>query len=1003
MSASSRNLAPGAISSIPGLPSIFIEKVKILPTDFAAEEQEIEVTFSLQSKVSTSDLTNGRYMVFVAFGHHRGQIQKLLDRPDTVKHLISSPSLNPPTMEKHYLKVNKSALDVTRGPLDSKSHFRYLYSKQLACTYKCPLKSLKDLFLYAVPYKVDTQAISKSGVDRKIKAMKIGTPVAETVMKNGKTGLTTAVYTFADTPNPEYGKKGQVWAGPVNAAYSAKGSLLLASKALGRWNWDEDHPRLNQQIISNQKVIDLRFLNDIKNLSFTSSEEKLKTLSSKQRKDLEKIKKVVKVPGQISDCSYSRTPDNAIRGIFSMDYDRLAKERTRLGRFIQNKNALASCFQIENIRVFRTRVDPVSLEPNDLTPGRISPRGANATIAPETFVGSLADGTVKSIDVQSSRSSIRTLVISDDSLGSTTMGSYEYKIIVDMVDMSVSAISHIARTLPRFLSAYNKYISLADKSGTPGANVAARMKRNATRMSSASQSWKKLINSYMTAIEFIYGPVAFGTAGSLVWRKNLIAMANPANADIKSIQTVYEIINNFNTNLQRVFKVATKGNDDTPFNARSKISAQSSGRRHVVIEHIFRSNYEAKTTFQEGTDYLDNDRTTNNEGNLTNISYQDYEFRIVDEMNKFEVPRPNAPGVNKYGFLSPWRLNTHGSSVDVYTKFMPEEAGNGVLSSNLNPNAKIMSLVRSNSNDDVFDVEVEDLLAVSDVSLTSPRRSLKEILAHPEPVKEKTSGVGKFLNNIKITKDIVDTKAAISGSQAQKIKRSKPRKKAIKKSPLAKRIVSARAFNFRKLPRPIFGSAGLGSLAIAALQQEPSNVDNNSSFGNSINFNSLMEVQYFDGYRMVDGALNLNAPLWRTLNQAKFKQFQEKDESVLCRLQSVTKAFKIPSNYSLPGYENLFILGNREPAETSINYAGGTYLNVIDNIYAALKNDSKNVALNIEDRAAATLPAYTKSPSSLTIRRVPAPPQVAGAVSAKRVWDATRKRWRNTAPNKGGR
>ena len=1003
MSASSRNLAPAAISSISGLPSIFIEKVKILPTDFAAEEQEIEVTFSLQSKVSTWDLTNGRYMVFAAFGHDRAHIQKLIDRPDTVKHLISNPSLKPLTMEKHYLKVNKSALDVTRSPLDSKSHFRHLYSKQLTCTYKCPLENLKDLFLYAVPYKVDAQAISKSGVDRKIKAMKIGTPVAEAVMRNGKTALTTAVYTFADTPDPEYGKKGQIWAGPVNAAYSANGSLLLASKTLDRWSWGEDHPRLDQHLVSNQKVIDMRFLNDIKNLSFTSSEEKLKALSSKQRKDLEKIKKVAKVPGQISDCSYSRTSDNAIRGIFSMDYDRLAKERTRLGKFIQNKDALASCFQIENIRVFRTRVDPISLEPNSLTPGRISPRGANATIAPETFVGSLADGTVKSIDVQSSRSSIRTLVINDDSLGSTTLGSYEYKIIVDMVDMSTAAISHIARTLPRFLSAYNKYISLADKSGAPGANIGARMKRDASRMSSASQSWKKLINSYMTAIEFIYGPVAFGKAGSLMWRKNLIAMANPANADIKSIRAVYEIINNFNTNLQRVYKVATKGNDGAPLNARSKISAQSSGRRHVAIEHVFRSNYEAKVTSQEGTDYLDNDRTTNNEGNLTNISYQDYKFRIADEMTKFEVPRPNAPGVNKYGFLSPWRLNTRGSSVEVYTKFMPEEAGNGILNSNLNPNAKIMSLVRSNSDDVVFDAEVEDLLAVSDVALTQPRRSLKETLTHPEPVKEKTSNVGNFLNNIKITKDIVDTKAALSGSQGQKIKRNKTRKKAIKKSPLAKRIVSARALNFKKLPRPIFGSSGLGSLAIAALQQEPSSTDNNSSFGNSINFNSLMEVQYFDGYRMVDGSLNLNAPIWRTLNQAKFKQFQEKDESVLCRLQSVTKAFKIPSNYSLPGYENLFVLGNREAPEASINYAGGTYLDVINSIYAALKNDSKNVALNIETRGAVTLPAYTKGPSPLTIRRVPAPPQPGGAVSTKRVWDATRKRWRNTAPNKGGR
>tara|TARA_R100000008_G_scaffold84354_1_gene71547 strand:- start:7938 stop:11000 length:3063 start_codon:yes stop_codon:yes gene_type:complete len=967
MSITSRKLAPGAISTREGLPSVFIERVKILPTDHDSDQQEVQLTLSLQSRVSARDIISGKYMVFVAFAHNRGSIDRLCASESLTKALIRNPRIGA-GIQREYLKTDKNSKNMSSLPLDVSSKRRTLYTKELVCNYKCPAKGLKDLYVYAVPYRTDTQTTSKSGVDRKIQAMKIGIPVTETILSFGSAPLTTAVNTLKEDSS-RYGKKGQVWAGPVY--HYAPERQLYASTNVGSWNWNAPHPKLDQKMISNQKIVDMRFLNDIRRLSFSVTEDRLKLLSSRQRKDMEKVRKVIKPAGKISDISYTRTSDNSVKAIFSIDYDRLARENTRLSGFIQNKASLASCLQIENIRVFRTRVDPIDTQSNMLTRGKSGVQGSDSTLGTEEFVGSLASGDVKPLGFRSSPSGIRTFVINDDALADVSIGAYEYKIIVEMVDMSSAAAQRISQELKRFLSDYNKFLASVDGKGQKGFNIKARMRRESTMLAARHESWKKLINAYLTAIEFIYGGAAFVNTSSLMWRKNLIAMANPINADIKDVRQVYEIVNNFNNNLQKVYAAAAVGSSDAAFSVRSKIAGDSSARRKIALQHVFPSKYKPTKSALEGTDYLNNDRTTNNEGNLTNISFAEYEFRIADEMTKFEVPRPNAPGINKYGFLSPWRLNTEGSVVDVSKKMIPEEAGNGILNSRLSPNTSVMSLVKSNAYEGVYEEEVNNLLGLSDVLMHKSRRSLREQLAIPEKVKEeKTTGVGQYINSPVIEKDLATVQTSVSGSQIQKIKLMKPRKKAIKKNKITRRIISARAFNFRKLPRPIYGSAGLGSLAIASIEQEEGATENNSNFGNSINFNSLMEIQYFDGYRSVNGKLNLNAPIWRTLNQVKFNEFKREDEVVLCRMRSVTKAFKVPSYYHLPEYDSLFVLSQTEAPETTVNYAVGTYADALDQIYSTLKEESKKVALNIEDVNAAINPAYTTTPGRLSIKQI---------------------------------
>jgi len=967
MASSSAKIGYGAIPD-GTLPSLFIEKIKILPTDFEAEVQKVEVTLSVQTTQWPSALISGRYMIFVAFAHSAGPLHKMCAYESWTKDLIRNPKLEGGIV-KNYLKVDQSYKNLEGVPINTRSPRRTLYKKEVKLVYECPLKGLKNLFVYATPYAIDPQSISQSGVDRKIKAMKIGAPAVDEIMRNGQSSLLSTVYTLQQAAKG-YGKKGEIWAGPVN---HYRGSYF-ASHPNKPWSWSQPHPPLQSRQLSNQKILDLRFLNDVKKLSFSNIPSKIEALSRRQRKDFEKTRKVLNAPAHISDTLYSRTSDNELKIFFSINYDRLARDNTKLGSFIQNKDSLASCFKIENIRVFRTRIDPVNTQPNELTPGKISICGNNIQLSSEKFIGSLKNGVVKPVTFRGANGKVANLVVTDSDMADKSTGTYEYKVYVDLIDTSVSAIARIAKVLPKFLARYNQFLAAADAVGESGFNIKARLKRDQKFLLELQKEWKRLINAYMTAIEFVYGASAYGGFGSLMWRKNLITMVNPGNGDIQSMRMVGELVNNFNTNLQRLFKTTTTPTNGNKFNVSSKITSENSTRRKIMIEHVFASNYTCSAGRDEGTDYLDDARTVNNVGNFTNISFSQYEARVSDELAKFTVPEPNAPGVNKFGFFSPRSLKTGGGIVDTSLKFLPQASGNGVLRGALSPNIRGVARVSPKNTEEVYDEEVGDILGSADVSMVENTKPLIEILADPKPISTKTVRTSNYIFNASFNKDVVSSVAAKEGSQQFKIKRIRSRRSRLRKSRISRRLVSSRAFNFKRFPRPIYGSAGLGSLAAAADNQDPSSTQNNSSFGKSINFNSLVEIQYFDGYVKTGGTINLNAPVWRTLNQTQFNKFKQQKATVLCRMLMVTKAFKVPSHYKLPEYDSLFVLGDQAPEAASINYVGGGYDEIIKSLYKRMKEEMKKTALNIEDPISLVDPAYTQIPSPLNVRLLPPPP-----------------------------
>jgi hypothetical protein len=468
-------------------------------------------------------------------------------------------------------------------------------------------------------------------------------------MIHGQVPLNTSIFTL-EKDVPPYGLRGEVWGGPVHRTLVGNYSRLMA----GPKHISGAHPFLNTNFISNQKVQDLRFYNDIAKLQFTASDNKSQVTSLRQRKDLEKAAKVVSTPGAVSDCTYSRTMENKLKISFALDFDRLVKENTRLGYFIKNKEALSSCFQIENIRLYRTRVYP-NIQPNELTPGKmnICSTSATSTIGSEKLIGSLKDSTVKPITFAGNTSGVINFIATDDDMQNQHIGDFTYRVSIDMVDTTITAASQISRMLSFDLARYNEFLAGADSMGEKGFNIKERIKRNSPHLKAMNKQWERLINSYITAITFFFGNSAFRQFNSLTWRKNLITMVNPANGDLGTMMQVAELVNSFNTNLRGLFAPATTATSANKFNIDSKISAQNSSQRKIVLDHTFRSNYKRDAGAGTGTDYLDRTMLTEDPGNYTNITYERYFKRISNELVKYNVPRPNDPGVNKFGFLAP--------------------------------------------------------------------------------------------------------------------------------------------------------------------------------------------------------------------------------------------------------------------------------------------------------------------------------------------------------------
>lgn len=938
------------------LPLVLVEKVTILPADttaesqgaqFSTETQRVDFKLSVQKQEGDTMLP---HRIFVGFTNNHGLLERMMSRESYAKSLIRNPSSNS-AVWKRYLNVETDESQaVERGSTSSSST---IVKTSMTFTEEFNLQRLNDLYVYAVAYAIDEQSNTESGISRSISAMRIGLPSVETILVATRAPNDSVIYTI-DEDVAGFGKKGDIWTGPVYM----NGSDLMAGVPADA---DKHQPKLTSTRVPNQKVHDLRFLNVANKLPFSNSllgqEQDRQTATQ-----IDTVRKIVKIPAIISDAQYSRTTSGALKILFSVDRSKLADQNTKFGKLIEDKVSRMSTLRIENIRVYRAR-SLASTNSNALTPGKLNICGGNgAAISVDKLIGTLTDGSVQSVQLQPANPDVLNFVVNDSSIADEDIGTYQYTIFIDMVDLSASALGSISGGLTTLLAKYESYIDGIEISSgrASGKDFDALIKAQKREILDASDDWQVLIDNYLASVKFVFGTAPFSLYTSTTWRKNLSAMASPADGDMGSIRRVATVIRSFNDNLLKAFRAATKQGSSSAFNVSSKIGSQNTSNRKVEMEHEFRTKYIKRNVNSEGVDYLDDTVTANNTNNLTNIPFKNFNSRILEEVAKYDVPRPNAAGANPYGFLSPRRLFVPGNVIETNTKDIPQDEGNGLLASNLNPGKSGGNPAPPNNTNSIFEAEIDALLGYSDISMVPLRRPIEDILKDSQLDGNLDRVSTNYLNvHNEFNKDVLDASTSVSGSTdvAWLTRTDKSRKTIMLKSDLATEIVNSRSADFKK--NVVLTEADTITESLAARDIDNNEISDKNNFANAINYNSITELQYFNGHTIVNGLANLDATKWETLTEDQFGKFEQSGQPILCRIITANKSITSPNNYKLPesGYDSLFFLGDSPSGNAALNLPAPQEM--ISNTVSFIKRDTTS---DLRNRESGVDIAYTSVP-----------------------------------------
>ena len=905
-----------------GLPAVYIEKVKLLPPDRERGMQDVQIDLSLQvlaaksllSKASALKTLNGSYRVFVAFCREPAPIMELKTTPQWAKTIIKNVKMKEQILKKHYLKPNWKGQRAGTVVVGDKG---LVVSQRLRVVESFSLEDLTSLYFCAIPYGADPESANPSGFEGKIQSMRLGAPACQIILNNGAASPSTALFQINGNPD-------LIWPGPVHY-HEDQGYMA------GPTHTEQDHPRLTPLLVSNQKFQDLRFIEFVNQLDFTLSEGAYSAalLSAAggedpdSRRNASAMQKIIRTPRYISDASYSRMRDNSLKVFFSIDYGRLAYENSNLGYLIRNPVALYNSYSIENIKIYRTRIN-ANVEPNELTPGKVDICGSGQRKPAEedALVATLGAG-VNELGFRNLNGNILALAATDTTMANYNFGTYEYRAVIETVDDTSSAVKNILNELQTAFSRYDLFYSQISGYDQPGAGIQNMPLAGA--VSQENTSWKDLIGAFLGAVEFIFGTEAMKPS-PIAWRKNLVAMVNPANRDTSSMLRVKTLIGDFIANLRMISAPPTQPTSDGGSNVRSKIDSQNSATRKIILDHVFTTNYTSTGPASEGMDYLSADLTEQN-GALVNISYENFINRIQMELSKFTLPRANDPGVNQYGFLTPASINAQGSVIDTSTVDLEFSQGSSILNASLDPNSSARPPTSPNSSDTVYYNELNNILLSAGISVEQTTLPLGAVLkSRGKDININTLKSSQFLSSTSpFFKETTALKTTLSGSNEVKMNISKEITENVLESGIVGHLVNMRAINF--IPpsdyRPPDNARG--SLAAESAAQNPDSLDSNSTFGQSVNFNSVAEIQYFAGYPRSATMVNLNAPIWKTLTRATFVASKTDNAPLLCRLLLMTPSLNMPNNYQLPLYNQLFLLGSSGQAKSNLNIKGTLY------------------------------------------------------------------------------
>jgi len=713
---------------------------------------------------------------------------------------------------------------------------KYIYHNVVEKEYK--LQDAPDLYVVVASYREYKGQIA------------LGNACYQAIVVEGRPPLSANLYRLKETVE-NYGMEGSIWPGPVHRHENK----IMA----GAFHTEQKHPVVSVQRVQNIKIKDYRILAAATNLSLAATP-------------------VVEKSPLISRGFLSRNTEGIVHGNFSFDRLRYAQEQTRFGQTIQNREALLSCLRIDDVRIYRKRINNAATG-NSLTPGKPSHCGIQETNG-YIQVASLENG-LEIVNTAFSTAEILAMSFVDPGAASFNAGVLEYKIEIVATDLTIEAMTNIQNSLLAAASSLRP---------------------------SQTDGWDALINEYLTAVQFIWGATATQVYSLPTWKKNLLALVATSNNNETDRQRVLETVQATVALLNDALAPGT-AISSRPFSVRSKIN-------NLTREPIIRTNVILETRYvlsdrkNVGLDYLD-DVITRATSATPAVSYTGMISRTDSEISKYGVRNPDSISSNKYGYLSPAAVNLGDASLPTAQLELEQDAFLPLLVGTVSDSGKMTSVNQNSAT-----TNRRNLLQRAGIGLTSVDASLSLLVQNPESVLPITIDARKYLStDSPFNTDGAATRSNISGSETSII-RAKTSENEVFRSTVAEHLVGASILGFQS-PVLVNQSSITGSMALKRVTQIQDTNASLNGISNTINFDSLTRIEYLHSF---DPTLRVKQPMWKELDSATFEKIQNSNGTILCRLASVTNTLEGSALINLEPLGSLFIIGNPQTEKTFEGY-----------------------------------------------------------------------------------
>lgn len=887
------NVAKGVFKS--RLPVPLVKEIIILPVE---EQQEQIKQFDIIVKVlvqTTSKNYNSAFNLSVSAITSQKQELLLNQNPQIIKNFVFSQS----GLTKN-IKINNLSEEGSRSYYD-KTQDSELYTKIINVPMSInSVGSLEHLsilcFTNSTVQRGDVKSPELSLIG---KSFNISRPVIDRVKTLGALSRTSQIYKLLDTV-PEYGKAGDVWVGPVHL--HPQDGLMVEENHVSR-----PHPRIESVQVPNQKIKDYRtgIVNSI--------------IKDRQRASSSST-------SYFAPIQYARAKDGSLKIHTSFNFLQYVKNEGALSHLFDNNFALLSTVELLDIKVYRKKVDTTNFG-NFLTPVYKFENQSITERSTRRLVGTLEDNSVRIIQTNSQDLSLEVLpiLIVDSQIKDETEGYYNYEIEVNINDNTAKVISDMATKLKDKITIAQSYNLKFNNYGKTNYDVEANTLAREKELK-ADNSWKGALEEYVSILQFMFGSKVGPIPVNLLAR-NMFSFASPYSASEESLSEFNKVINDF---IQIMFETTTKatGNLHKKQSFNSSIAGATPLVRKLKYLSNIEKNYFNNMSRETGYDYLGASVTRGDLG-LSRLSFSQFQSRVGNEVEKYEVSSPNSININKFGYLSPNEISTNTTKIKV-EKQIDFNKSLDLLEANENPstmskNFKVNSAMESGQTD-----PAESLLGLSGVTLVPKGLKLKDL--NKSQVSARSLDSSKFLSsNSEFSKEDNSYEASVSGSKESKIKQQSTQRQKYVNTGIVQFMLQQKATEFKAIKATNIEQIS-GSLAYSKLTEAPDSFESLNVLEKNINFNSIVKVEYSTG----------NGDNWETLNTEKFNAMKTSNDPVLCRITKPNDVLNVSNKFKLDSYDQLFVLGDGDLNFKESNINSDIVMNNIKKSVTKLFSDNIN-------------------------------------------------------------